>query len=85
MSDNMEIRAKLFMILSNILVSQCQELVVHKELINVIFMGVLSACMFCSHVCSAHGTREGVGTLEVELHSCELPFGFWDLFKNRCS
>lgn len=34
------------MILSNILVSQCQELVVHKELISVICMGVLSAYMF---------------------------------------
>lgn len=37
------------MILSNILVSQCQELVVHKELINVICMGVLSACMCFVH------------------------------------
>lgn len=41
---------KLFMILSNILVGQCQELMVHKELINVICMGVLSACMFVYHM-----------------------------------
>lgn len=38
------------MILSSILVSQCQELVVHKELISVICMGVLSACMFVHHM-----------------------------------
>lgn len=60
---------------------------VHKEVINVICIGVLSACIYVHHIYAVpmEPDKES-GTLELEFNGCERPFGFRDLFMcNKCS